>query len=282
MTSVTLSRDTTTIDIPLVEEAQTPLFIADFGKPNTKVWESGGSLNPRVQDNWSGQVNYNIVGRLDSYADAIALSDLIKSCDPDNNLVLSNPLPEHPDTANVNPAAGTDVALTLTYEPGYAEHVQVELQLTRVDSTTGSSSLDATTPTSAGSGPIQVSTINNTIDITSDVVVTRSVGRPNDVVRKRSNTADPLCIQKPKVAFDEFSIEFQAVSDGASVMSALSEDIFRTSLGRRGIDLNFNGTYGLGSFRVVPTGSAPFRQTRLAGDGSAITVPTFDLRVVNG
>jgi len=278
--NVTVRRDTTEVDIPLLEQGGAPLFVVDFGKPNQTIYDKGGTLDPRVQDNWSGLVNYNIVGRLDSYADAITLADLIKSNVPDEPLELDIPLPEHPDTVTVNPLAGSDNALVLTYEAGYQKHVQVELGLTRVGNVESSVEQTNITPTASGAGPIQVDTGNSVIDITTDVQVQRSVGRPNDVIRKTTSGPDPYCIQKAKYAVDEFAIEFQELSQGANVLRKLTDDVFRQQLGRRGIDLNFNGVFGLGTFNVVPMGSAPFRQVRAAGEKTVIAVPTFDLRVV--
>jgi len=282
--NVTLRRGQTSVDIPLLEQGGTPLFIADFGKPNQTIYEKGGTLNPRVQDNWSGIVNYNLVGRLNAYDEVNQLADLVKSCDPRNDLLLDNPLPEYPDTTKVNPIAGVDSALVLTYPAGYKEHVQVELGLTRVSETQGNTeNLQINqTPTATGTGPIEIDTGNSTIEIKSDVTVTRSVGRPNDVIRKTTATPDPYLIQKAKYAVDEFSIEFQELQNGAEVMRRLTDEVFRTTLGSRGIKLDFNGLFGLGRFTVAPVGSAPFRQSRNAGEKEVINVPTFDLRVVFG
>ena len=280
--NVTVRRQNTEVDIPLLEEGGTPLFITDFGKPHQSIYEKGGTLDPRVQDNWTGLVNYNIAGRLDSYEDAKTLADLIKSANPDKFLELDIPLPEHPDTVRVNPLAGSDNALVLTYASGYKSHVQVELGLTRIsrfEADAANKQLNVT-PSATGGGPIQIDTGNNLIDITTDVEVQRSVGRPNDVIRKTTRGIDPYCIQKAKYANDEFAIEFQELSEGAEVMRQLANDIFGQQLGRRGIKLKFNGLYGMGTFDVVPMGSAPFRQVRTAGENAVITVPTFDLRVV--
>lgn len=280
--NVTLRRGNTSVDIPLLEQGGSPLFVADFGKPNQSIYEKGGTLDPRIQDNWSGLTNYNIVGRLNSYTEANTLADLVKSCDPSEDLLLDIPLPEHPDTAKVNPIAGGNNALVLTYPPGYKEHVQVELGLTRVSSLEGNTeNLQINqTPTDSGSGPIQIDTGKNTIEIKTGVTVTRTVGRPNDVIRKTTATPDPYLIQKAKYAVDEFGIEFQELESGAEVMGKLTNDIFRSNYGKRGFDLRFNGVYGLGSFTVAPVGSAPFRQVRLSGERNVINVPSLDLRVI--
>lgn len=280
--NVTVRKGSVAVDIPLLDQGGTPLFITDFGKPHQTIYEKGGTLDPRVADNWSGLVNYNIVGRLDSYDDANTLADLIKSADPDDDLELDIPLPEHPDTVRVNPLAASENALVLTYEPGYSSHVQVELGLTRIsrfEADSENKQLNVT-PTATGTGPIQIDTGNSVIDIETDVEVQRSVGRPNDVIRKTTRGVDPYCIQKAKYANDEFSIEFQELAEGAEVLRQLADDVFGSKLGSRGIKLNFNGLFGLGTFDVVPMGSAPFRQVRTAGENTVINVPTFDLRVV--
>jgi hypothetical protein len=277
MASVTLSRGSQSVSIPLVEEGGTPLFISDWGKPQLNVRESGGTLNPRTIDQFSGNLNFNVVGRLFDYQTSHELADLIKTCDPDNPLELSIPFGEYDDTVIVAPSAGQEAALTLTYQAGYKDNVTVELSLTRVNQTLGSITQQATTPTTTGTGPVQIETNSTTVPIETDLTITRSVGRPNDVVR-RSPGDYPYHIQKPKVAFDEFGLEFQSFESAVSDMKDITEPIFEERLGRNGITLNFNGIFGLGAFDVVPTGSAPFRQTRAAGEEGYIRVPTFDVR----
>jgi hypothetical protein len=63
-------------------------------------------------------------------------------------------------------------------------------------------------------------------------------------------------------------------------LQTIADNIFKQSLGRDGITLDFNGLYGYGSFDVLPTGSAPIRYQRLAGRTGQVTLPTIDLRVI--
>jgi len=105
MASIRLVRDNTDIELTLVEEGGTPLFIGDFGKPQLNIRDNGGTLNPRVLDQFSGNANYNMVTRLNSYAKANNLADLIKTCKPTDDLLLDIPCftcirpPHHPETA---------------------------------------------------------------------------------------------------------------------------------------------------------------------------------------
>ena len=52
--NVTLSRGSTSVSIPLVEESGEQLITKSLGKPNLRVEESGGTDFPRTQDQWSG------------------------------------------------------------------------------------------------------------------------------------------------------------------------------------------------------------------------------------
>jgi len=61
-----------------------------------------------------------------------------------------------------------------------------------------------------------------------------------------------------------------------SDLQAIGENIFQANLGRNAVQLDFQGVYGLGSFDVMPVGSAPFRQARRAGYEGMSVVPTLD------
>lgn len=283
MAVATLTRGTTTIDIPLIDESGTPLIATDFGKPELELRPSGGTLSPRSMDNWNANINHNIVGRFtesNAYADAIELADLIKA-DPSEELILELPTDEYPNQMTVCPAAGNEEALTLSYEPGYTNSVQVELGLTEVERTLGNPTRTATTPTATGTGPVEIEAGGNIVSISSDLQVERSVGRMNDTVNRAPNQDLPNHIAKRKPTFDEITLGFVFAENTVSDLQAIADNIFKTRLGRDGIKLHFNGMFGLGTFDVVPTGSAPFRQTRLAGREGTATVPTFSLRRVH-
>jgi len=277
MVSVTLSRGGTSIDIQLVEEGGEQLLSSTFGKPEVNVRESGGSLNPRVQDQWSGVENYQLVGRVFDYQTAHDLADLIKSAKSDP-LELAIPLAEYPDTVTVAPGAGQEGALSLSFPSGKKNSVDVDLSLTRVGDVFGSFTQQATTPTASGSGPVQLSVGGTTVDLpTADLSLERTVGRPNDVVRRQPQQSDPRYEVKPKVTNDVFSLSFQTVANIPSTLNTLTDNIFRSRLGRTGLTLKMNGVLGLGDIQCIPVGSGPFRQVHQSGKGWVIN-PVLELR----
>jgi hypothetical protein len=282
MVTVTLSRGSTSIDIPLLESSGTPLFSTDFGKPFANIHTSSGSVDPRVQDRWSSQINHTIVGRFIQNADqkAIKLADIIKSDPAGNTLELSTPFADYPEPMSVAPQAGNAGALSIDYPRGYTDYVTIQLQLSQISTSINDPSRQVATPTASGTGPIELIANGNTVALDTDVSVSRSVGRPNDSMTKSLSDLGRY-IYKNKVASDNFSLSFQLTDNIQNRLNTITNDIFRTKLGRSGILLNFNGKFGLGEFRVFPEGSAPIRYQRRAGHGEGqINLPTIDLRVI--
>lgn len=281
MAVATLSRDTTSIDIPLNAEGGTQLLSATFGKPEVQVRDSGGTLNPRINDRWSGLQNFTLEGQLYDYQTSHDLADLIKSGSTDP-LELSIPSDVYPDTVTVAPAAGQEGALTLTYPEGRTDMVDVSLSLTRVDPNLirGIGSQQATTPTTTGTGPVEVRVGGTTVELpTAGLSVERSVGRPNDAVRRVPSQADPRYEVKAKVTSDVFTFAFETIENIPSTLNALTDNIFRDQLGRSGVTVDFNGVLGLGAFEAIPVGSSPFRQVHQSGQGW-VTAPTLEFRRV--
>lgn len=277
MTNVTLSRGSTSVDIRLEEEGGQELLTTVFGKPEVQVRSSGGSLQPRVVDQWSGLENYTLIGKLFDHAKSHDLADLVKTASSDP-LTLEIPLSEYPNSVEVAPGAGQEAALGLSYPAGKRNTVDVSLSLTRVGKTFASVTQNASTPTSAGTGPVQLDINGTIVDIpTADLSVERSVGRPNDVVRRQPRTSDPRREVKPKVTSDVFTLSFETLTDIPGTLNAITDGIFRTRLGRSGVVLDFNGVLGLGSFDVIPIGSSPFRQVHSAGQ-DWVTSPTMEFR----
>lgn len=272
--NVTLSRGSTSVDIPLVEESGEQLITKSLGLPNLRVAESGGTNFPRTQDNWSGLQNYSLVGRLFDYSKAHALADLIASADPEAPLELTPNLPEFDTTIEVAPSAGSDQALGLTFPPGKRDNVGVSIELTRVNTANGNVQT-ITTPTASGSGPITITANGTTVTVpTTALDVERSIGRPNDVVR-RSRGSNPNYIAKKKPVSETLSLSFQDIAGSTAFFTDLTNAVFESTLGRNPIHINFNGVYGFGEFAVMPTGSAPFRHLRQAGD-KAIFSPSLE------
>lgn len=113
----------------------------------------------------------------------------------------------------------------------------------------------------------------------TDVVVERSVGRPNDSEQKRVNTPQPAYTYKRGNAFDGFEIGFQNLTNPVDVTTDLY-DLFSSPLGTTPLTLNFDGIYGLGEFSVVPDGSGALRHIRAAGEKGVVQYPVLSLRRV--
>ena len=282
MAVATLSRGSTSIDIPLQEEGGEILVSSSFGKPEVDIRNSGGTLDPRTSDRFSGLQNFELLGKLFDYETTHDLADLIKSASTDP-LQLTIPSDVYEDEITVCPSAGSDSALGLNYPAGRKEIVDVSLTLTRVDPNVQGVGVDgqqAETPRASGSGPIEIQIGSTTVELpTSDLSLERSVGRPNDVVRRRPRQADPAYLVKPKVTSDVFGFSFETVENIPATLNAITENIFREQLGRGGVTIDFNGVLGLGAIEAIPVGSSPFRQVHQAGRGW-VTVPQLELRRV--
>jgi hypothetical protein len=284
MTDVTLSQGSESVTIPLLDTSGSPLFSVDYGKPSANIQDRGGSLNPRVNDYWSGNINYFLVGKFqgsNAHSKANTLVKIIKSDPGNEDMELTHPFTELPNPITVAPSAGDESALTVSYPPGYKNYAEISLGLTEYFVSNGSADRDMNIPTATGTGPIELKAGGSTIEMSKDIQIQRSIGRPNDVFRKRPNAETPTYYPKHKVTFDEFGIQFFFTENTLTKLQTIGEEVFRQQLARGGIKLDFNGLFNLGEFDVFPTGSAPFRQQRLAGyDETVQNVPTLDLRVI--
>lgn len=281
MTDATLERGSESITLPLLGEgAGEPLVATDVGKPEAGP-SNRGTLNPRWSDQWSQLENIRLAIRFtdsNAYDTAIKLADLIKSHSGGTNLVLNIGLSEFPSDMVVAPAGEQDSALSLAYDPGGTDWVDAELTLTRVNQTLGDATQDAQTPTASGSGPITLSDGTTTLELTSDIVVDRSIGRPNSVIRRSTGTR-PNYVDHRKRANDAFDIGFQ-FTDSADTKASDLRDMVGQQLGRSALTLDFQGIYGLGSFDVVPEGSGALRLVRPSAEAGTVIVPTLSLRRV--
>lgn len=281
MADATLSRGSTSIDIILKREGGENLVTSSFGKPEVQVRESGGTLNPRIQDNWSNIQNFEIRGMLFDYQTSHDLADLVKTAST-TPLELSLPGDLYPDTVTVAPGAGQEGALGLTYPSGRRDMVDVSLSLTRVGDVVGAVDTDqqATTPTATGTGPIEVRVGGTTVELpTADLSLERTLGRPNDAVRRVPRQSDPRYEVKRKVTSDTFTFSFETVENIPTTLNDLTDNIFRTRLENSGVIVDFNGVLGLGEIEAIPTGSAPFRQVQQAGRGWVVN-PSLEFRRV--
>lgn len=281
MATATLSRGNNSISIPLVAPGGNPLVSIDHGKPNLEI-QPNGELDPRHMDNYSGLESYTILGRFTSssaYQKAIDLADLIKSNSNGNELLLNVDMPEFDTDIKVAPAAGQEEALSIAYNPGQRDNVEVDLGLTRISETRSGHDQPASTPTATGSGPIQLTDGRTTVDLTAGITVERAVGRPKSVVRKHPSNQFPYHIDKHKMAYDSFELSFDVVQNTTTTVNKLA-GMFNSKLRRNSLTLDFNGLYGLGAFNVVPQGSGALRHSRISGEQGTSLVPTVRLRRV--
>lgn len=281
MATATIERDGTSVTIPLLSDSSgTPLCVKSIGKPNLEVQETG-SILPRHIDQWSGLAQYTLTGRFhnNAYSKAITLTDLLKSNSNGDKTLLNIDMPEYDSDIQVAPAAGQDAALTTVYNPGWRDWVEVDLSLTRVSQTQDGGEQPASTPTASGSGPIQLSYQNTTVDLVGDIEVSRSVGRPKSVVRRTPNSKYPLHIDKYKTASDVFELSFEFTQNTVSNVNDIVT-MFNQQLGRNSLTLDFNGLYGMGAFNVIPDGSEAVRANRRAGYKEDGLIPTVNLRRV--
>ena len=284
MATATLTRGSTTVELTLLESGGSPVATVDHGKP-TLVEHNTGALDPRTQDQFAGLTTYNLLGRFvtdTAYQDAIELADLIKSHSNGNDLLLNVDIPEFDTDIKVAPAVGQEQAVSMVYNPGRRDWVDVDIGLTRISElTAGSVGSDqlASTPTATGTGPVQLSYSGTTVDLTSDVTVERSVGRPQSDTQGQVPNNYPIYQDKQKTAHESFELSLEFVTDAVSKVTQL-KDMFNTKLGRTSFTLDFNGLYGLGSFNVVPDGSGALRHIRVAGEQGVTQVPTINLRRV--
>jgi hypothetical protein len=205
--------------------------------------------------------------------------DLIKSNSNGNKLTLNIGMSEFDTDINVVPAAGQDESVSIAYNPGWKNYVEVDASLTRVSEVVSGASQSASTPTTSGSGPIQIKKGGTSVDLTNDVTVSRSVGRPQSVVRKVPGDPNPQYIDKHKTAYDAFELSFEITSSTVSTVNNII-DLFSQKLRTESLTLDFQGLFGMGSFSVVPIGSGALRTQRVSGEQGTNNVPTIQLRRV--
>jgi hypothetical protein len=281
MAEATLSRGSTSVSLPLIASGSTPIAARDIGKPNLNL-NNTGELDPRVGNDQSALETITLLGRFhgsNAFSDANTLADLIKSNSNGTPLTLNINMPEWDTDIEVAPAAGQEEAVALNYPAGKTNTVEVDLGLSRVSQTFGGTPQQATTPTGAGSGPVQISDGTTTVDLTSDLTVSRSLGRPQSQIKKHPVNTYPTYYDKTKTAYEGFEIQMQ-FNDSAVTESNNLADLFRDKLSYDSLTLDFQGLYGLGAFDVVPSGSGALRHVREAGRKDQIITPTISLRRV--
>ena len=283
MATATLTRGNTEVEIVLLEQGGSPILSRDIGKPTLNIHETG-ALDPRHVDQQAGLMQYSIAGRLvdNGYQQAIELADLLKSHSNGSETLLNISMPEYDTDVTVVPAAGQQQAMSLAYNPGRRDWVDVDIGLTRVSQfnsgSVGSDQIE-TTPTASGSGPIELSYQGSTVELVEGVTVERTIGRHNSDTTGNVPFEYPIYQEKAKTAYDAFEIQTEFTENTITRVNNLV-DMFTTRLGRNSLTLDFNGVYGLGSFNVVPDGSNALRHTRVAGEQGTGLIPTINVRRV--
>lgn len=276
MTSVTLARGASSVTLPLLTERGESPLSTDVGKPESGQ-SSKGLINPRWSDHWSQQRVHTINARLvgdSAYADALLLADIIKSHSGGDALTIDSSLPEIDGPVDVAPTP-TASPLSIAYDPGRRDQVDVQLSVFRVQQTSGEAFQPGATPRAAGDGPLTISDGDVEIALERNIVVERQIGRPNSVVR-RSTGQFPSYEDKRKAASDVFDVAMELDEDAAIALL----EMVGQPLGRGALELDFNGLFDMGSFDVVVDGSQAVRFVRQSGREGDVIVPNCNFRVV--
>lgn len=119
------------------------------------------------------------------------------------------------------------------------------------------------------------------VTLTHGLDVERRVGRPESTVREGSKEL-PYGVDRHRAAADIFELSgefYSATADDDA--QTLTESLIRPPLGYDTLTLDFGGTYGMGTYSVVPDGSRSVRTSWTAGETGVVIVDTLTLRVVN-
>lgn len=139
MTTVTISRGSTSVDIKLYREAGQPAIARDIGKPDGGIIEVAQE-DPRSKDHVSGTDTVTLLGIIEgasAYSDAKTLAeDLVKPHSSGTALQLdATSVPGFDKILDVGvPSAN---ACRLNYRPGRKNRVDVRLTLPAVSTTVG-------------------------------------------------------------------------------------------------------------------------------------------------
>lgn len=129
--------------------------------------------------------------------------------------------------------------------------------------------------------PVTLTRASWSVTLTHDVDIKRRVGRPNSTVREDSDEL-PYHVDRQRSAADVFELSGELFADNADELArVLTERIVRPPLDRGTLVLDFHGTYGMGSYSVVPEGSRAVRTSWSAGETGVVSVDTLTLRVVD-
>lgn len=283
MPDAIISRGGTSVTVPILEEGNTLVLARDVGKP-TMNYQSIGREDPLPFDHLNAGDTFTFAGKLsgsNAYADAQTLAeDLIKPrATTGTPLQLDVSALPNKSTYDVAPVSSS--ALTLTYETGVGQLVDVLATLSVVEETIGGAqTAQASLSPAAGTG-ITLTDGSNPVTI-PEPTVTRTVGRPTGKLNPRP--ADlPTYIDQNKPAEDVFEITGTLKgSTPEADATTLEETLVRTRQGGAALTLDFlSNTYGLDRYNVSPEGSQAVRTVFLSGHKNEVDVATLNLRTVH-
>lgn len=285
MATATLSRGSTSVTFDVVQDGKGLAIARDIGKPQGD-FKDVGHEDPRHRDDFNAADVFTVIGRLQgssAYDDAQTLAEsLIKG-----SLSSSNPLfldlSNFPSRGKYEVAPASQNAASLSYNPGIRNQVGLQLSLNLVDSTNGvTQSTQSYGSPDSGTADIKLERAGNSVTLTKDVSVVRSVGRPSIKLLPQPATL-PIAADQNKPANDVFEISGDFTGANAeSDAQVLEELIVREPLATDTIELHFlDNLFSLDKYPVVPDGSQALRTTSSTAETGRIGVETLALRVVN-
>lgn len=281
--NATLSRGGTSVDIPLIEDPNTLVMARDIGKPTQKIRDVGRE-DPVIMDSLNANDNWTIAGILhgsNAYSDAKTLAETIIK--PRLSSALTLDLSDLPNKSSYSVVPTLESSLRLTYVPGIRKLVGVQLSLATVDSVANTSSdqnSQSYSSPDSGSG-IKLARSSNSVTLTNNLEVTRTVGRPGITLNPNPATL-PIAIDQNRPATDRFEISGDLTSSSAeSNATTLEEDVLRQQLGSGDLTLHFlDNLFSLDAYPVTPDGSGAGRTTFQSGQIGQVGVPSLKLRVI--
>lgn len=285
MTDITVSRSGTSVTIEALEDGGgNPLVSRDVGKPNLEV-SSVGFEDPITNDSLSSQSLFTVVGRLtgsSAYSDAKTLAESIIKPRLSTGTPVQLDLSNLPNRSTYDTAPSQQQSLVLTYPPGMRNNVQVQLTLQEGENFFGGSlSTQSYGSPDSGSG-VKFDDGTNTVTLSSDLEVKRTVGRPATEAKATTNELPDLD-DKSDPASDVFELTGQFTgANSESDTKTLEETIIRQQYGYGELDLHFlDNLYSLDKYPVMPDGSQALRTSFQSADTGVVPLDTLKFRVVN-
>lgn len=282
-TKATLSRDTTSVDIPLIQGGDSLAVARDVGKP-TMEYNDVGREDPLPMDNLNAGDAFTFTGLLhgsNAYSDAKTLAGLIKAR-ASTGTPLQLDLTDLPNKSTYDVAPVTKGAVTLAYVPGRVNMVGVQATLNAVAATFGGSqTAQSHASPDAGNG-IKVTDGTNSVTLTDGLEVVRKIGRPTGKLNPRPDNL-PTYIDENKPASDVFEVTGELTGGSAeSDATTLEENLVRSRRGQDSLTIHFQSSlFNLDAYTVMPQGTQAVRTVFNTGKTGMVSVPTLKLRVVD-